>query len=77
MHHDLHLTPYNKHYTTTPKPCPTAAVNAIANAPQKVTRIAPLITDAPPTIAEIAPNKVKKPSENAATIKIRASVLRV
>jgi hypothetical protein len=37
------------HATVVPNNAPTAAVTAIARAPQNVTRAAPTIVDAPPT----------------------------
>lgn len=40
--------PIHAFYTTVPKTEPTAAVSPIANAPQKATRKAPLMTPDPP-----------------------------
>ena len=44
----------------TPKRAPTPAVNAIAKAPQKVTRVTDGITGAPPARAASRPNSRKK-----------------
>jgi hypothetical protein len=49
-----------RHQTTAPNSAPTPAVIAIASAPQKVTRHAPIRTPAPPARAATAPNKARK-----------------
>jgi len=53
--------------TTVPKNEPTAAVAAMAIAPQSVTLAAPVATLAPPTRAATAPNAAREISELAAT----------
>src|SRR5512143_2639445 len=53
---------------TTPNNAPTPAVKAIAKAPQKVTRAAAVITEAPPARAAREPNRVRNRSELPATI---------
>ena len=47
-------------HTAVPNSAPTPAVTAIARAPQKVTRIAPAVTPAPPTLAATPPNSARK-----------------
>ena len=48
---------------TTPKRAPTPVVNAIANAPQNVTRATDAITGEPPVRAARRPNNARKRSE--------------
>src|SRR5512143_4030211 len=48
---------------TTPNNAPTPAVKAIAKAPQKVTRAAAVITEAPPARAAREPNSARNRSE--------------
>src|ERR1035437_5590094 len=55
----------------TPKSAPTAAVTAIASAPQKVTRRAPAAMGAPPALAAIEPRAARKTSDTPATYGIR------
>ena len=54
-------------HTTVPTSAPTPAVTPIANALQSVTRNAPVITSAPPTLAETPPRNSRQMSE-AATV---------
>src|ERR1700680_2616728 len=54
--------------TTVPKNFPIAAVRAIANAPQNVTRAVPRRTFAPPTLAPIAPRRARKHKDAADTM---------
>ena len=54
-------------HTTVPNKAPTPAVNPIASAPQKVTRIAPTATRAPPALAANAPKSARNSSEVAGT----------
>src|SRR5664280_3495264 len=54
-----------------PKRAPTAAVTAIASAPQKVTRRAPVAMGAPPAFAAIEPRDARKTSDTPATYGIR------
>jgi hypothetical protein len=49
--------------TVTPNKAPTPAVKAMAKAPQKVTRAAAMITEAPPTRAARDPNSARNTSE--------------
>src|SRR5512143_1988848 len=56
----------------TPKRAPTPAVNAIAKAPQKVTRVTDAITGAPPARAAKKPNSARKKIELPATPHISA-----
>jgi hypothetical protein len=58
----------NASQTVAPKIRPMPAVNAIASAPQNVTRMVPRIIPAPPVRAAKAPNAAKKTSEVADTI---------
>ena len=51
----------------TPNRVPTPAVNAIARAPQKVTRAAAVIAGAPPTRAAREPNNARSKSEKPET----------
>src|SRR5689334_4247051 len=55
-------------YTTVPKTFPIPAVNAIASAPQNVTRTVARSTLAPPALAPIAPRRARKPKEAIETI---------
>jgi hypothetical protein len=48
---------------TTPKSAPTPAVNAIASAPQKVTRTVATSTGAPPALADSEPNSARNRSQ--------------
>jgi len=57
-------------YAFTPNKAPTPAVSAMANAPQKVTRIDDVMTDAPPARAASEPNIARNKSELAATAHI-------
>lgn len=50
-------------YAATPKSAPTPAVTAIASAPQNVTRIAPVLTSAPPTRAATPPKTARNNSD--------------
>ena len=50
---------------------PTPVVTAIASAPQKVTRSAPVATTAPPARAAAAPRSASEMSYVTATIKMR------
>ncbi len=59
-----------RYYAITPKSWPTAAVRSIASAPQKVTRTAPVMIDAPPAFAARPPNTAKNISDDAATTDI-------
>ena len=59
--------------TTVPKIAPIPAVNAIASAPQKVTRSVALPTFAPPARAPIAPNRARKTSDPIETPATRAA----
>ena len=54
----------------TPNSAPTPAVNAIAKAPQNVTRMIEVITGAPPARADEKPNSARKNSELPATLHI-------
>src|SRR6516165_7470045 len=54
-----------------PKSAPAPVVTAIASAPQNVTRVAPLITLAPPSDAAHAPSAARKSREAPATTGIR------
>ncbi len=54
----------------TPKKDPTPAVNAIAKAPQKVTRAVGIIKEEPPACAERTPNSARNKSELAETAHI-------
>ena len=54
--------PKEKHQAATPKSAPTPAVKAIARAPQKVTRAADVITDAPPARAASEPTDTYSPA---------------
>jgi hypothetical protein len=56
-----------------PNSAPTPAVAAMARAPQKVTRIAPIIMPAPPACAANAPRSARNNSEVPATKGIRAA----
>jgi len=47
--------PCKKDWGATPNKAPTPAVNAMANAPQKVTRTAAVVTEAPPARAAREP----------------------
>src|SRR3546814_8702477 len=53
--------------TVAPKRLPTPAVNAIARAPQKVTRMIDRMTGAPPAFAPSAPSRTRHRSETATT----------
>src|ERR1019366_2166829 len=63
--------PYRGRQGATPKRAPTAAVTAIASAPQKVTRRAPVAMGAPPAFAAIEPRDARKTSDTPATYGIR------
>jgi mannan endo-1,4-beta-mannosidase len=54
-------------HTAVPNSAPTPAVTAIARAPQKVTRIAPVAMFAPPTRAATPPKSARKNSDVPAT----------
>src|SRR3546814_11374189 len=53
--------------TVAPNRLPTPAVNAIARAPQKVTRMIDRMTGAPPAFAPSAPSRTRHRSETATT----------
>src|ERR1035441_1367248 len=54
-------------HTTAPNSHPIAAVTAIARPPQNVTRIAPIITPAPPARAASAPRRASSTSDDPET----------
>jgi hypothetical protein len=58
-------------YGVAPNRAPAAAVTAMASAPQNVTRVAPLITLAPPADAAHAPSMARKNREAPATTGIK------
>src|SRR6185503_5960097 len=57
-------------YTIVPNRVPTAAVNPMASAPQKVTRMADFIIGAPPARAANTPKQTRKMRELIATTEI-------
>src|SRR5664280_2624380 len=57
------LRPIVRTHTTVPNSHPMPEVIAMASAPQKVTRIAPVITLAPPACAASPPRSARKSSE--------------
>jgi len=61
-------------HATVPTTAPMPAVSAIAAAPQKVTRIAPIVTPAPPARAASPPRSARNSSEVPETIGIRPAV---
>ncbi len=63
----VHLSPQ----ATAPNSAPTAAVTAIASAPQNVTRHAPISMSAPPTRAAMTPSDARNASDIPDTQKIR------
>src|ERR1035438_7488453 len=58
-------------HATVPKSQPTPAVRAMASAPQKVTRIAPIVTPAPPARAANPPRSARNSNEVPATRAIK------
>jgi hypothetical protein len=72
--HLAYKTPLRKRcrsQATTPNNRPTPAVSAIANAPQKVTLTAPMVTAAPPVRAARPPRNAKNTSDEIATTGIK------
>jgi hypothetical protein len=59
----MHSAWHGAAHTTVPNKAPTPAVNPIASAPQKVTRIAPTAAPAPPAPAANAPKSARNSSE--------------
>src|SRR5689334_13311572 len=57
--------------TVMPNSFPTPAVAAIARAPQKTTRAAPVVIDAPPVRAARAPRAARHNSDTTKTVDVR------
>jgi hypothetical protein len=60
-------------HATVPNSAPTPAVSAMASAPQNVTRIAPIVTPAPPARAANPPRRARNASEVPETRGIKAA----
>jgi hypothetical protein len=61
-------------YTSVPNIAPTALVTLIAKAPQKRTRIKPMVMLAPPVRADSAPRTARKTREAATTEEIKPAL---
>src|ERR1700732_4824307 len=60
-------------HATVPNSAPTPAVSTMASAPQNVTRVAPIVTPAPPARAANPPRRARNASEVPETRGIKAA----